>query len=57
MIEGILIPFSFDRNRSGVGVIVYFRDDILNKQLTKHKLPDDIGVFIEVKIKWEKLNG
>ena len=52
MIEGLLIPFSFDRNRSGVVVIVYFRDDIPNKQLTKHKLPDDIaGVFIEVKIK------
>ena len=50
------MPFRFDRNRSGGGVIVYFRDDIPSKQLTKHKRPDDIeGVFIEVnlrKIKW-----
>ena len=48
--------FRFDRNRSGGGVIVYVRDDIPSKQLTKHKLSDNIeGVFIEVnlwKIKW-----
>ena len=36
--------------------MVYARDDFINKQLTKPKLPDDIeGVFIEVnlrKTKW-----
>ena len=56
MIEGFSMPFRFDRNRSGGGVIVYVRDNIPRKQLTKHTLPDDIeGVFIEVnlrKIKW-----
>ena len=56
MIKGFSIPFRFDRNRSGGEVIFYVRDDIPSKQLTKHKLPDDIeGVFIEVnlrKIKW-----
>ena len=56
MIEGFSIPFRFDRNRSGGGVIVYVRDNIPRKQLTKHTLPDDIeGVFIEAnlrKIKW-----
>ena len=56
MIEGFSVPFRFDRNGSGRGVIVCVRDDIPSKQLTKHKLPDDIkGVFIEVnlrKIKW-----
>ena len=56
MIKGFSMPFRFDRNRSGGGVIIYDRDDISSKQLTKHKLPDNIeGVFIEVnlrKIKW-----
>ena len=45
-----------DRNRCGGGVIVYVQNDIPSKQLTKHKIPDDIdGVFIEVnlmKTKW-----
>ena len=35
------MPFRFGRNRSCGGVIVYVRDDILSKQLTKHKLADD----------------
>ena len=56
MIEGFSMPFRFDRNRSGGGVIVYVRDDIPSKQLTKHKRLDGIeGVLIEVnlrKIKW-----
>ena len=50
------MPFRFDRNRSRGGVIVYVRDDIPSKQLTKHELPHNIdGVFTEVnlrKIKW-----
>ena len=56
IIEGFSMPFRFDGNRSGGGVIVYVRDDIPIKQLTEHKLPDDIdGVFTEAnlrKIKW-----
>ena len=31
MIEGFWMPFRFDRNRSGAGVILYARDDIPNK--------------------------
>ena len=50
------MPYRCDRNRLGGGVIVYVRDDIPNKQLIKHKLPEDIeGVFVEVnlrKTKW-----
>ena len=46
----------FDRNRSGGGVIFYVRDYIPSKQVTKHKLSDDIqSAFIEVilkKTKW-----
>ena len=40
MTEGFSMPFRFDRNRCGGGVIVYVRDDIPSEQLTKHKLPD-----------------
>ena len=50
------LPFRFDRNSSGGGVIVYVWNDIPSKQLTKHKLTDNVeGVFIEVnlrKIQW-----
>ena len=50
------MPFRFDRSLSGGGITVYVREDIPSKQLTKHKLLDDIeGVFIEVnlrKTKW-----
>ena len=56
MIKGSSMSFRFDRNRSGGGVIVYFRDDIPSKQLNKQILPDDVeGVFIEKnmrKTKW-----
>ena len=52
VIKGFTIPFRFDRNRSGGRVIIYVRDDIPSKQLTKHKLPDIIeGVFIEVNLR------
>ena len=50
------MPFRYDRNRSGGRIDVYIWDDIPNKQLTKHKLPDDIkGTFTEVnlrKVEW-----
>ena len=40
----------------GGGVIVYVRDDIPNKQLIKHKLPEDIqDVFVEVNLRKSKL--
>ena len=55
-IEGFSMPFRIDRNRIGGEVLNYVREDITRKQLTKHKLPDDIeGIFIEInlrKIKW-----
>ena len=55
MIEGFSVPYRFDRNRSGGGVIVYIRDDIPNKQLVKHKLPEDTeGVFVEVNLRNSK---
>ena len=42
-------------------MIVYVRDDVPNKQLTKHKLPEDIeSIFVEVnlrKTKWLIFGG
>ncbi len=48
--------FRADRNARGGGVIMYVREDIPCKQLTKHTFPGDIeGIFVEVnlrKTKW-----
>ena len=55
-IDGFSAPFRFDRNRFGDGVLIYVREDINCKQLTKHILPDEIeGIFDEInlrKTKW-----
>ena len=55
-IPGYCVPFRFDRNKFGGGLIIYIREDIPCKKLTKFVLPDDIeGVFIEInlrKVKW-----
>ena len=55
-IEGFSMPFRLDRNRFGGGVLIYVREDIPGKQLTKNRLPDDTeGLFIEInlrKVKW-----
>ena len=49
-----------DRNRNGGGVVIYVREDIPSKILTKHVLPTDTeALFIELnfrKYKW-LLNG
>ena len=55
MIERFSVPYRFDRSRSVGGVIVYIRDNIPNKQLVKHKLPEDIeGVFVEINLRKSK---
>ena len=50
------IPYRLDRNRNGDGLIIYVREDITSKMLTKHRFPDDIEVlFVEInfrKCKW-----
>ena len=56
MIEELSMPFRFDRNRSGGGVIVCVPDDFPSKQSNKHKVSDDIeSDFIEknlMRTKW-----
>ena len=55
-VDGFPKPYHLDKNRNGGGVIVYVREDIPSKTLTKHVLPTDIeALFIELnfrKCKW-----
>ena len=55
-INGFSTPYRLDRNQNGGGIIIYVREDITSKMLTKHKFPDDIeALFIETrfrKFKW-----
>ena len=42
------MPYRIDRNRNGGGII-FIRDDIPSRVLTRHVFPDDIeGLFIEL---------
>ena len=56
LIEGFSPPYRHDRNRYGGGILIYIREDIPSKKLTKHTFPSDIeGLFIEInlrKTKW-----
>ena len=55
-IEGFSPPYRLDRNRNGGGIMIFVREDIPSKLLTKHVFPDDIeGLFVEInfrKTKW-----
>ena len=55
-IDGFSIPYMLDRNKNGVGLMIYVRDDIPSKTLTKHNYPEDIkAASIELnfcKCKW-----
>ena len=49
MVDGFSKPYRPDRNRNRGGIMIYIRDDIPNKLLTKHVFPDDIeGLFVEL---------
>ena len=54
-------PFRLDRKKFGGGVLIYVREDIRCKKLTKYILPDDIeGIFVEInlrKTKWLLFGG
>ena len=55
-IDGYSKPCRLDRNKNGSGIIIYVREGIPNRMLTKHNFPDNIeGFFIELnfrKCKW-----
>ena len=55
IIDGYSEPYCFDRNRNGVGVFIYIREDIPSKLLADHKLPHDIeGIFVELNLRKKK---
>ena len=56
LIDGYSKPFRLDRNRNGVGVLVYVREDTACSELKSDKLPNDIdGIFNKLKFKKSKL--
>ena len=51
LIEGYK-SYILDRNRHGGGILVYVREDIPGKELTKHTQPSDIeGIFLEINLR------
>ena len=49
LVTGFSVPYRLDRNRNGGGIIIFIRDDIPRRVLSKHVFPDDIeGLFIEL---------
>ena len=54
-INGFSAPFRFDGNKFGGGILIYVREDIPCKKLTKHILPDDIErIFFEFNLRKKK---
>ena len=56
LIDGYSVPYRLDRNRDGGGVMIYVREDIPSKLLSKHTFTETIeGLFIEVNLRKTKL--
>ena len=41
-IDGYSKPYRLDRNRNGGGMVIYVREDISSRMLTKHNFPENI---------------
>ena len=55
-IEGYSEPYRLDRNRDGGGVLIYVREDIPSKILSKHHFTKYVeGLFIEINLRKTKL--
>ena len=55
-IDGFSAPYRLDRNKRGGGVLIYVREDISSKQLSKHTFKHDIeGIFLELNLNKYKL--
>ena len=56
VVDDFSMPYRQDKNRNGGGIMIYIRDNIRSKLLTKHVFPDNIeGLFVELnfrKSKW-----
>ena len=55
-IQGFSAPYRLDRNKCGGGILIYVREDISSKQLTRHTFKHDIeGLFLELNLNKYKL--
>ena len=55
-LPGYSEPYRLDRNREGGGVIIYVREDIPSKKLTKHNFSKNVeGLFLEINLRKSKL--
>ena len=55
-IQGFSAPYRLDRNKRGGGILIYVREDISSKQLTRHTFKHDIeGLFLELNLNKYKL--
>ena len=54
--DGFALPYRLDRNRNDGGVLIFVKEDIPSKLLTKHNFPSDVkGLFVKLnfrKSKW-----
>ena len=56
MLDGYSKPYRLDRNRYGGGVIIYVREDIPSKLLSKHTFTKNVeGIFVEINLRKTKL--
>ena len=56
LIEGYSKPYRLDRNRYAGGILIFIRDDIPSKLLSRHNFSHDIeGIFVEINLRKEKL--
>ena len=60
-IEGYSKPIRLDRDFHGGGLLFFLRDDLTCREITSHKLPDNVEcIFLEItirKIKWLIMGG
>ena len=55
LVTGFSVPYRLDQNRNGSGLMIFIRDDIPSRVLTKHVFQDDIeGFLIELNFRKTK---
>ena len=55
LVIGFSVPYRLDRNRNGGGIMIFIRDNIPSRVLTKHVFPDDIeDLLIELNFRKTK---
>ena len=56
IINGFTKPYRLDRNRDGGGILIYVREDIPSKLLSKHNFTQYVeGLFVEINLRKTKL--